>query len=99
MSDTAHLKAVLNGEGFQPWQRAMAWHYAHRSGHGDVPKDPIKAGAWLLRAAGLGDSNAQVLAGKALRGDVDDPLLAGVTVPRNDTLAIYFLRQAARNGR
>lgn len=97
-ADPQYLEAVLQGPSFEHWQKAMALHYAHRMGIGGRQLDPEQAGIWLLRAAELGDSNAQVLAGKALRGE-HDSLLDGVNVSANETLGILFLRTAALGGR
>ena len=77
----------------------MALHYAHRFGVDEYPHNKTLSGRWLLKAAELGDSNAQILAAKALRGEYD-PLLSDVDCgPRNTTLAVALVRVAARGGR
>lgn len=67
--------------------KALDGHYID----GDIiEKDLSKSAEWCLKAAKLGDAEAQ--------RDIADMYSCGDGVPQNDYLAVKWYREAAKNG-
>ena len=67
---------------------AIGEHY--RDGSGSLPRDPIAATAWFLRAAQLGHAPSQYETGHAYEFDIG--------VQANRAVAIHWYRKAAEQG-
>lgn len=94
-----HIRTIIDGKDFGPHHKALARFYAHKQGLAGLTPDAVAAGRWLREAAEAGDSNAQMLLAKGLRGE-SEQLLRGVDVgPRNASEALRFFRLAAAQGR